>query len=169
MAAVPPPQDLDRTIPVPLRSPGSESAGPVAAPELLRLYLLLGAVGMLVGAVLIAAEHPRQPLALPLALAYAVVGLSGVSLLWAPESWRRRWSVTALVVLVGLSIVTAAVGAYVRGYGLSSPSVLVVPVVVFCITALLGWRSGLLLATAASARIWSRTESSIRNAGSASK
>jgi PAS domain S-box-containing protein len=149
MAAVPPPQDLDRTIPVPLRRPGAEPAAPVVAPELLRLYLLMGAVGMLIGSVLIAAEHPRQPLALPLALGYALVGLSGASLLLAPESWRRRWTVTALMVLIGLSIVTAAVAAYVRGYGLASPSVLVVPVLVFCIAALLGWRSGLLLATVA--------------------
>jgi PAS domain S-box-containing protein len=149
MAAVPPPQDLDRTIPVLLRRPGAEPAAPVVAPELLRLYLLMGAVGMLIGSVLIAAEHPRQPLALPLALGYALVGLSGASLLLAPESWRRRWTVTALMVLIGLSIVTAAVAAYVRGYGLASPSVLVVPVLVFCIAALLGWRSGLLLATVA--------------------
>jgi PAS domain S-box-containing protein len=149
MAAVPPPPDPDRTIPVPLPRTGAEPAAWVVAPELLRLYLLLGAVGMWIGSALIAAEHPRQPLALPLALGYALVGLSGVSLLWAPESWRRRWAVTALVVLVGLSIVTAAVAAYVRGYGLSSPSVLVLPVLVFCIAALLGWRSGLLLATVA--------------------
>jgi PAS domain S-box-containing protein len=149
MAAVPPPPDLDRTIPVPLRRPGADTAAPAVAPELLRLYLLMGAVGMLIGSLLIAAEHPRQPLALPLAGGYALVGLSGVSLLWAPESWRCRWTVTALVVLVGLSIVTAAVAAYVRGYGLASPSVLVVPVLVLGIAALLGWRSGLLLATVA--------------------
>jgi PAS domain S-box-containing protein len=149
MAAVPSPPDLDRTIPVPLRRPGAEAGAPVVAPELLRLYLLMGAVGMLIGSVLIAGEHPRQPLALPLALGYALVGLSGMGLLWAPEPWRRRWTVTALVALVGMSIVTAAVAAYVRGYGLSSPSVLVVPVLVFCIAALLGWRSGLALATLA--------------------
>ncbi len=148
MSAVPPPQDLDRTIPVPLRPPVL-GAGEVVAPELLRLYLVLGACGMLVGGALIAAEHPRQPLALPIALAYAVIGLSGLGLRWAPPAWRQRWSVRALVLLVGLSIVTAAVGAWLRGYGLAAPSVLVVPVLVFSVAALLGWAHGVGMAVLA--------------------
>ncbi len=141
MAAVPPPQDLDRTIPVPLRRPEAVGSA-VVSPELLRLYLTLGAIGMMIGGGLIAAEHPRQPLALPIALVYVLVGLAGGALRWAPARWRERWSVRALVVLVGLCIVTAAVGAYLRGYGVASPSMLVVPVLVFAVTAVLGWPVG---------------------------
>ena len=146
MTAGSPPPDLDRTIPVPLRRAVPATPEGVVAPELLRLYLALGAAGMLVGAVLIAREHPEQPLALPLALAYALVGLAGFALRWAPPAWRERWSVRALQGLVALSIVTAAVGAQLRGYGLASPSMLVVPVLVFSIAALLGWRRGLAMA-----------------------
>ena len=84
MAAVPSPPDLDRTIPVPLRRPGAEAGAPVVAPELLRLYLLMGAVGMLIGSVLIAGEHPRQPLALRCAQTRARAGLS-----LSGFPWRR--------------------------------------------------------------------------------
>jgi PAS domain S-box-containing protein len=146
MTAGPPPPDLDHTIPVPLRRAAPASAEGVVAPELLRLYLMLGAVGMLVGGALIALEHTTQPLALPLALAYFVVGLAGFGLRWAPQAVRQRWSVRALLGLVALAVVTAAVAAQLRGYGLASPSMLVVPVLVFSISALLGWRSGLALA-----------------------
>ncbi len=142
MAAVPPPPDLDRTIPVPLRGPAPVAEDPVVSPGLLRLYLMLGSIGMLVGGGLIAAEHPRQPMALPIAALYALVGLGGLALRWAPRRWRERWSVRALLALVALSIGVAAFGAYLRGYGLAAPSMLVVPVLVFSIAALLGWRAG---------------------------
>jgi PAS domain S-box-containing protein len=147
MAAVPPP-DLDRTIPVPLRRPDADGGARdlVAGPELLRLYLMLGGLGMLVGGLFIALEHPRQPLALPLAWVYGVIGLAGFGLRWAPKAWQRRWSVRALQWLVGLAIVTAAIGSQLRGYGLAAPSVIVVPVLVFSIAALLGWRRGLVQA-----------------------
>ena len=142
MAAVPPPPDLERTIPVPLRGPAPESTDAVVSVALLRLYLLLGSIALLVGGVLIAAEHARQPMALPIAAAYFLVGLCGVSLRWAPQAWRERWSVRALLLLVGLAIVIAAFGAALRGYGLAAPSLLVVPVMVFAIAALLGVRAG---------------------------
>ena len=142
MAAVPPPPDLDRTIPVPLRGPAPEAADPVVSAALLRLYLLLGSVAMLVGGVLIATEHARQPMALPIAAAYGLVGLGGLSLRWAPPAWRERWSVRALLLLVAVAIVIAAFGAALRGYGLAAPSMILVPVLVFAIAALLGARAG---------------------------
>ena len=142
MPAVPPPPDLDRTIPAPLRGPAPEAPDPVVSAALLRLYLLLGSITLFVGGVLIATEHPRQPWALPVAAAYGLVGLAGLSLRWAPPRWRERWSVRALLLLVGLAIVIAAAGAGLRGYGLAAPSMLLVPVLVFAIAALLGGRAG---------------------------
>ncbi|MCM0608649.1 MAG: PAS domain S-box protein [Ideonella sp. WA131b] len=128
MAAVPPPP------------------GPVVSPELLRLYLMLGAVALLIGSVLIALEHPRQPWALPIALVYAVVGLAGAGMRWASSAWLARWGARALLLVVALAIVAASVGAGVRGYGVAAPSMLLVPVLVFAIAALLGWRAAGLMA-----------------------
>ncbi|MFM7505919.1 MAG: PAS domain S-box protein, partial [Rubrivivax sp.] len=142
MPEVPPPQDPDRTIPVPLRGPAPESAEPVVSTALLHLYLLLGSIALLVGGALIATEHPRQPWALPIAAAYGLVGLGGLALRWAPPRWRERGSVWALLLLGGLAIVIAAAGAGLRGYGLAAPSMLLVPVLVFAIAALLGARAG---------------------------
>lgn len=142
MPAVPPPQDLGRTIPVPPRGPVAEAADGVVSPALLHLYLLLGSLTMLVGGALIVTEHTRQPMALPIAVAYGLVGLGGLCLRWAPARWRERWSLQALLVLVSLGIVIVAVGAGLRGYGLAAPSMLVVPVLVFSISALLGGRAG---------------------------
>jgi PAS domain S-box-containing protein len=119
---------------------------PVVSPELLRLYLALGAVALLLGSALIAFEHPRQPWAFPIALGYAVVGLGGAAACWAPSAWLARWGARALVLLVGLAIVAASAGAGLRGYGLAAPSMLVVPVLVFALAALLGWRAGGLMA-----------------------
>ena len=107
MGAVPPPPELDRTIPVPLREPAPELTDPVVSVALLRLYLLLGSIGMLVGGAMIATEHARQSMALPIAAAHLLVGLGGLSLRWAPPRWRERWSVRALLLLVGLAIVIA--------------------------------------------------------------
>lgn len=120
--------------------------GPVVSTELLRLYLMLGAVALLIGSAMIALEHPRQPWALPIALVYAVVGLGGAGMRWAPSAWLARWGVRTLLLLVALSIVAASAGAGLRGYGVAAPSMLVVPVLVFAIAALLGWRAGGLMA-----------------------
>jgi PAS domain S-box-containing protein len=151
MAPVPA-DDLDRTIPVPVRRPaaagmGSELRTPGFTPQLVRLYLLIGAGAMAVASGLLWQHRAAHPAAVPLSMAYAVLMLASVAVALAPARLRERWGLPALGVLVALSVLAAGIGARWRGYGLAAPSLILLPLLVFALAALAGWWRGLLLAT----------------------
>ena len=148
-----PADDLDRTIPVPVRRPapgaaagGAGPAGPGFTPQLVRLYLLLGAGAMAVASGLLWQHRAAHPAAVPLALGYAVLVLASLAVALAPKALRDRISLPALGVLVLLGVLAAGIGARWRGYGLAAPSLLLMPMLVFALAALSGWWRGGLLA-----------------------
>ncbi len=145
-----PPEDLDRTIPMPVQrpAPGAAASPPrlSVAAQLVRVYLLLGAGALVVAAGMLWLERGAHPSAVALAGAYLVLALAGIGTALLPERWHDRVALPALAMLVVLAVFAAGLGARWRGYGLAAPSLLLLPLLVFALSALAGWLRGLLLA-----------------------
>ena len=112
----------------------------LTGPRQLRAALLVCAVSFAISGSYVALEA-RLPLVAAASFVMLLLSLLGLRV---REAWRAAW-VSALV--AGAAVLVLSVAA-LRGWGLSAPGLLLLPVTVFALTALGGWRSGAALACA---------------------
>ena len=136
--------DLDRSVPMMVRAeaaPPSETL-PLPPPPVLRNILLVLSVAAAGAALLIFSNLGAAPQALHVVAAYVALALMCGLGSRAPTAWLMRVLVAAFVV----AMVTVGFSSVSLGWGLSTPALNVLPLVVCLVTALLGWRPGLPLA-----------------------
>ena len=132
--------DLDRSIPLMVRREESPPSGP--PPQLAKTFILIAAVTAALGAVLLLALHPDRPLAAPVALAYLAVSVA------AALCWRARttWHVPAITGLFVAAALAMGFGAWRLRWGLTAPSLPMLPLLVCALTTIGTWRAGAVLA-----------------------
>jgi PAS domain S-box-containing protein len=138
--------DLDRSMPMMVRADAAAAGpGPGSAalpPGVLRKFLLVLSASAAGAAALVALSQGGASQGWMAVMAYGV--LAGLCALASrvPAAWLVHTTLTAIVAAM------CAVGfaAVSLGWGLGSPALMVLPVIVCVLTAVMGWRPGLLLA-----------------------
>jgi hypothetical protein len=140
--------DLDRSIPVMVRREEPPPSGP--PPQLAKTFILIAAVAAAEGALLLLALHPDKRLAAPVSLGYLVVSVAG-ALCWRS---RTAWHVPAIACLFFAAALVMGFGAWRLRWGLTAPSLPMVPLLVCALTTVGGWRSGAVLAAVSALMLW---------------
>jgi PAS domain S-box-containing protein len=140
--------DLDRSIPVMVRREEPPPSGP--PPQLAKTFILIAAVAAGIGGLLLIALHPDKRLAAPVSLGYLMVSVAG-ALCWRS---RTAWQVPAITGLFVAAILVMGMGAWRLRWGLTAPSLPMVPLLVCALTTVGGWRAGAVLATVAALMLW---------------
>ena len=134
------PADDDRTIPLAARR--QEAAHADLLPKVLRALTVVMAVAAALGVlVVLFLQHDRQA-AGPAALAYLALAVVAAACSLAPDAWLPR-------TLTGLMLATTGVLGYtaaVQGWGLASPALPLLPLMICVLGATAGWRAGAVLA-----------------------
>ena len=140
--------DPDRSIPVLVRRPPPPPFGP--PPELARSFILVAAVTAAMAALLLLALHPDRGSAAPVALGYVAIAVA------AALGWRAplAWSARILAALLAAAVALMGLAAWMLGWGLATPALLIVPLLVCTMTTVAGWRAGSALALGALAMLW---------------
>ena len=110
----------------------------LTGPQQLRSALFVCAASFLLGGTYVVLEA-RLPLITAAMFVLALLSLAGLRV---PLAWRANW-VSALLTAAAALLLTVAV---LRGWGLSAPVLLLLPVLVVAVSAISGWRAGALLA-----------------------
>ena len=139
------PSDLDRSIPVMVRRSEPAPAGPPA--QLVRSFMLLTAAGLAAGALLLIGTLSAKQGVSAVALVYGLLAVCAALLSRLPAPWLVR----ALAGLLAATTVTVGVAAVTLGWGLGSPALSLLPLIVCVMGATGGWRMALLLAAVSAA------------------
>ncbi len=139
------PSDLDRSIPVMVRRSEPAPAGPPA--QLVRSFMLLTAAGLAAGALLLIGTLSAKQGVSAVALVYGLLAVCAALLSRLPGPWLVR----ALAGLLAATTVTVGVAAVTLGWGLGSPALSLLPLIVCVMGATGGWRMALLLAAVSAA------------------
>ncbi len=135
--------DLDRSMPLMARAdPASQSEPltPLPPPRVMRHILLVLAGAAAGAALLLMASLGHTPQTGLAASAYLALALLCGLCWWLPAAWQMR----GMVVAIMAAMLTVGLSAATLGWGLSTPALNVLPVTVCLVTAVLGWRRGLL-------------------------
>ena len=136
--------DLDRSMPMMVRADATrprEAFAPLP-PAVLRRFLLVLAAGAAGAAVLVALNQGLTPQGAAAVMAYGALAVLCGLASRVPPAWLVR-AVVAAIVAVMFAVGYAAMSL---GWGLGTPALTVLPIIVCVLTAVLGWRPGLLLA-----------------------
>jgi PAS domain S-box-containing protein len=137
--------DLDRSMPMMARAdPAQPSSAlpPLPPPHVLRHILLVLAAAAAGAALLLLSSLGPTPQVAPVVLVYGVLALLCGAFWWAPAAWLLR----ALAVAIVGAMLAVGYAAMSLAWGLGTPALTVMPLTVCLVTAVLGWRSGLLMA-----------------------
>ena len=126
------PIDLDHSIPVLMRREEPPPSGPSA--QMVQRFILILALTAATAAVLLLVFHPDKSRVAPVVLAYGVMALLGALLRRLPPVWLTR----ALTGFLMGAVVVIGLAALRLGWGLSSPALLLVPLLVCALSSVAG-------------------------------
>ncbi len=139
--------DTDRSMPVMAQREAPPQDGP--PPRLTQSFLLIVAFGAGAGALLLWLVHPDPALTAPVVAVYVLASLASALLTRAPPRWRLP-ALTLIFVVLAANMGLAALRL---GWGLSTPGLLLLPLMVCALATLAGWRAGTLMALASMATV----------------